>query len=152
MAAGESYEPCMGRWSRGIATPFLDWLDETRRVLRPGGMAGFYVWDYSGRGLGFLAAFWDAAAALDPAAGDLAEHRRFPFCTPGGLEELGPGWGPLHRHRDRDGVRGFRRLLAPVHSPGQRRAIAPASILRRASAFGRGWRKPCRGGPTAPSR
>jgi SAM-dependent methyltransferase len=172
---GESYDAFMGRWSRGVAPHFLDWLDAPRkadwlefgcgtgalsaailahaepaalvavdpsegfiararqhlpdprvefsvgdaedldladasrdvavsglvlnfvpdraralaemcRVLRPGGLAGFYVWDYPGRGLEFLAAFWDAAVALDPDAEALAEYRRFPFCTP---EHLG---------------------------------------------------------------
>jgi SAM-dependent methyltransferase len=169
--AGDSYDAYMGRWSRRIASPFLDWLDplprrdwldvgcgtgalsatvieradpasligvdpseafvaaavaavtddratfrvgdaraldladasrdvvvsglmlnfvpdrdlalaEMRRVARPGGVVAFYVWDYPGGGLGFLHAFWRAAAALDPAAADLSEDRRFPFCTP----------------------------------------------------------------------
>jgi hypothetical protein len=59
-----------------------------RRVARPGARIGFYVWDYPGRGVEFMRAFWDAATALDPAARDLTEDRRFPFCTPEGLTAL----------------------------------------------------------------
>lgn len=56
-------------------------LSEMRRVARPGGTIGFYVWDYPGGGIAFMRAFWTAAVALDPAARDLTEDRRFPFCT-----------------------------------------------------------------------
>jgi SAM-dependent methyltransferase len=63
-------------------------LAEMRRVARPGARIGFYVWDYPGRGVEFMRAFWDAATALDPAARDLTEDRRFPFCTPEGLTTL----------------------------------------------------------------
>ncbi len=56
-------------------------LAEMRRVLRPGGTMAFYVWDYPGGGVQFMRAFWSAAIALDPSARDLAEDRRFPFCT-----------------------------------------------------------------------
>ena len=56
-------------------------LAELRRALRPGGLVGFYVWDYPGGGIEFLEAFWSAARALDPAAAELAESRRFAFCT-----------------------------------------------------------------------
>ena len=56
-------------------------LAEMRRVSRPGATVAFYVWDYPGGGVGFISAFWRAATALDPAAADLAEGVRFPFCT-----------------------------------------------------------------------
>ena len=36
-------------------------LAEMKRVARPHGMIGFYVWDYPGLGVGFMRAFWDAA-------------------------------------------------------------------------------------------
>lgn len=63
-------------------------LSEMKRAVRPGGTVAFYVWDYPGGGVEFMGAFWNAATALDPAAMDLAEGRRFPFCTPEGLSAL----------------------------------------------------------------
>ena len=63
-------------------------LAEMRRVARPGGMVGFYVWDYPGGGVEFMRAFWTAAVALDSTARDLTEDRRFPFCTREGLCDL----------------------------------------------------------------
>ena len=60
-------------------------LAEMRRVLKPGGLLAFYVWDYPGGGMGFIDAFWKAAAAIDENAGALDEGRRFPFCTRDGL-------------------------------------------------------------------
>ncbi|MBP7000751.1 class I SAM-dependent methyltransferase [Amaricoccus sp.] len=63
-------------------------LAEMRRAARPGGTIAFYVWDYPSGGLAFVDAFWKAAAALDPAAAELAEDRRFAFCTPEGLRAL----------------------------------------------------------------
>jgi SAM-dependent methyltransferase len=68
-------------------------LAEMKRVCRPGGKVGFYVWDYPGGGVGFMSAFWDAAAALDPAARDLAETRRFPFCTQDKLTNMAEAAG-----------------------------------------------------------
>ncbi len=63
-------------------------LSEMKRVARPGGAVAFYVWDYPGGGVEFMRAFWNAAIALDPSASDLAENKRFPFCTLDGLTEL----------------------------------------------------------------
>jgi hypothetical protein len=40
-----------------------------------------------------LRAFWEAAAALDPAAADLDEARRFPLCRPRPLRALFEGAG-----------------------------------------------------------
>lgn len=63
-------------------------LKEMQRVLRPGGILSFYVWDYPGGGVGFIDAFWKAAGSLEPQAIDLDEGARFPFCTADGLAEL----------------------------------------------------------------
>ncbi|MGO1077563.1 class I SAM-dependent methyltransferase [Inquilinus sp. CA228] len=63
-------------------------LAEMQRVLRPDGLLGFYVWDYPGGGIGFIDAFWKAAADIDPRAAALDESRRFPFCTRFGLLAL----------------------------------------------------------------
>lgn len=63
-------------------------LAEMKRVARPGARIGFYVWDYAGGGVEFMRAFWQAAISLNPQAVDLAENRRFPFCTPEGLADL----------------------------------------------------------------
>ncbi len=60
---------------------------EMARVTRPGGTVAIYVWDYTD-GTQLMRYFWDAAAALDPAARDLDEGRRFPLCQPGPLGEL----------------------------------------------------------------
>jgi SAM-dependent methyltransferase len=63
-------------------------LAEMKRVVRPGGVVAFYVWDYPGGGVEFMRAFWNAAAELDSAALELAENRRFPFCTADALSDF----------------------------------------------------------------
>ena len=68
-------------------------LAEMTRVLRVQGSLGFYVWDYPGGGVEFMRAFWKAATALDPGAHELAEDRRFPFCTSDGLAGLATSAG-----------------------------------------------------------
>lgn len=63
-------------------------LAEMQRALKPGGLLSFYVWDYPGGGIGFIDAFWNAAAEVDPQAAALDEGKRFPFCTRDGLAEI----------------------------------------------------------------
>ena len=60
---------------------------EMARVTRPGGVVAAYVWDYAGE-MQLMRHFWNAAAALDPAAADLDEGRRFPICQPEPLAGL----------------------------------------------------------------
>lgn len=62
-------------------------LGEMVRVARPGGMVAAYVWDYAGQ-MQLMRHFWDAAVALDPAALELDEGRRFPICQPEPLADL----------------------------------------------------------------
>ena len=62
-------------------------LAEMARVVQPGGVVAAYVWDYAS-GMQLMRRFWDAAAALDPAALALDEGRRFPLCRPEALREL----------------------------------------------------------------
>lgn len=62
-------------------------LGEMRRVVKGGGTVAGYVWDYAGE-MQLMRHFWDAAVALDPAALELDEGRRFPVCKPEPLAEL----------------------------------------------------------------
>ena len=60
---------------------------EMARVLRPGGEAALYVWDYAGK-MEMMRRFWDAAVALDTRAQGLDEAQRFPVCRPEALQAL----------------------------------------------------------------
>lgn len=62
-------------------------IGEMMRAVRPGGVVAAYVWDYAGK-MQLMRHFWNAAAALDPAAAALDEGRRFPLCQPGPLTTL----------------------------------------------------------------
>ncbi|MGH2627157.1 MAG: class I SAM-dependent methyltransferase [Anaerolineales bacterium] len=65
---------------------------EMARVLKPGGVAAEYVWDYAGR-MEMMRAFWDAAAEHDPSARALDEGVRFAICRPSPLRALWEGAG-----------------------------------------------------------
>lgn len=65
---------------------------EMARAARPGGVVAVYVWDYAGK-MQLMRHFWNAAAALDPAAYPLDEGRRFPLCQPEPLRQLFQGAG-----------------------------------------------------------
>ncbi|HEX2996099.1 MAG TPA: methyltransferase domain-containing protein, partial [Anaerolineales bacterium] len=60
---------------------------EMRRAVRQGGTVALYVWDYAGK-MQFMRHFWNAASALDPAARDFDEGKRFPLCHPDALTKL----------------------------------------------------------------
>lgn len=60
---------------------------EMMRAVRPGGAVAAYVWDYAGE-MQMMRHFWNAAVALDPAALELDEGRRFPIARPEALSEL----------------------------------------------------------------
>ncbi|PSK87017.1 methyltransferase family protein [Limimaricola soesokkakensis] len=69
-----------------FATSMEAALAEMRRVLRPGGLLGFYVWDYPSGGMGMLDAFWQAAMSVDPEAERSSERHRFAKCDFAGLD------------------------------------------------------------------
>lgn len=69
-----------------VPTPALA-VAEMARAARPGGVVAVYLWDYAER-MQFMRHFWNAAAALDPAAAALDEGRRFPLCRPDALQQL----------------------------------------------------------------
>jgi SAM-dependent methyltransferase len=66
---------------------------EMARVTRPGGVVAAAVWDYGG-GMEMLRAFWDEAAALDPAS-EPGDERYMPACRPGELAALWRAQGLL---------------------------------------------------------
>lgn len=74
-------------------------LAEMSRAVRRGGIISVYVWDYPGE-MQLMRRFWNAAAALDPAARELDEGRRFPICNPEALRVLFAEAG-LREIRDR---------------------------------------------------
>ncbi|MEO8611681.1 MAG: class I SAM-dependent methyltransferase [Chloroflexota bacterium] len=65
----------------------IQMVREMARVTRPGGSVAIYIWDYASK-MQFMRHFWNAAAALDPAAYDLDEGRRFPLNQPEPLGNL----------------------------------------------------------------
>lgn len=67
-------------------------LAELRRAVRPGGLVAAYVWDYAGR-MDLIHIFWEAAAALDPAAAETAEAVRAAGVTTEALAGLWDGAG-----------------------------------------------------------
>jgi SAM-dependent methyltransferase len=60
---------------------------EMARASRSGSTVAVYVWDYAGK-MQLMRHFWNAVTALDPAAAELDEGRRFPLCQPRPLKEL----------------------------------------------------------------
>jgi len=62
-------------------------IAEMARAVRKGGVIALYVWDYASK-MQMMRHFWNAATALNPAAHDLDEGRRFPVCNPDSLTEL----------------------------------------------------------------
>lgn len=62
-------------------------LREMKRTSSVSGVVGFYVWDYAGE-MQMMRYFWDAAVAVDPAATERDEGRRFPICQPEPLRSL----------------------------------------------------------------
>ena len=127
-------------------------LRECVRVARPGATVAAYVWDYA-EGMEPIRAFWDAAIALDPAAGDLDEAVRFPLCRPDALREaFGAAGlvGVVDRTVDRTrALRDLRRLLDALPE----RHGACARLLRRAARRGaRGPARPARRTAAARSR
>ncbi len=67
-------------------------LAEMVHRTRSYGVVAAYVWDYAGE-MQLMRHFWDAAGALDPAAIELDEGRRFPICKPEPLKQLFRGAG-----------------------------------------------------------
>ncbi len=67
-------------------------MAEMARVIRPGGTAAVYVWDFADK-MEMFRRFWDEAAALDPKAAALDPARQFPVLGRGELTALlaGPG-------------------------------------------------------------
>jgi SAM-dependent methyltransferase len=68
---------------------------EMARAAKAGGLVAVFVWDYA-KNMQFMRHFWNAAAALDLAAAEKDEGRRFPLCGPGPLSSLFLSVGLTH--------------------------------------------------------
>src|SRR5262249_29879437 len=68
---------------------------EMARVVRSGGVVAAYVWDYADQ-MQLLRYFWDSAIALNPAASEQDEGRRFPICKPEPMIRFLEGAGLRH--------------------------------------------------------
>lgn len=86
-ARSGSYEAAVSGFALNFVPQAEQAAREMRRVLKPGGTAACYVWDYAGK-MQLMRHFWNAAAALDPGALGLDEGRRFSVCQPTPLLEL----------------------------------------------------------------
>ncbi len=60
---------------------------ELARIIRPGGVLGVYVWDYTG-GMQMMRYFWETVAALNPMDAALDERNRFANIALGDLTHL----------------------------------------------------------------
>ena len=86
-AEADSYDAVISGLMLNFVPQPAEALAEMVRVVRPGGVVAVYVWDYADK-IQFMRHFWNAAAALDPAAAALDEGRRFPLCRPDALRRL----------------------------------------------------------------
>ena len=94
VADGAALPVCDGSVDRVVSGLVLNFLPDPagamaamRRACRVGGLVAAYVWDYAD-GMQPIRLFWEAAEALDPAAAELDEGRRFSLCHPDRLAEL----------------------------------------------------------------
>jgi SAM-dependent methyltransferase len=94
VAGAEALPLDSGLYDAAVSGLVLNFIPQPSRAVqamagaaRPGGVVAAYVWDYGG-GMQLMRHFWNAAAALDPAAHDLDEGRRFPLCQPEPLGQL----------------------------------------------------------------
>ena len=131
-------------------------LAEMMRVARPGGMVAAYVWDYAGQ-MQLLRHCWVAAVALDPAARDLDEGRRFPICQPEALQALfeaaGLGQVEVRAIDVRTDFRGTSTTTGRRSSAARarRRATWPRSTRRAVWRSARPSARRCPSRPTARS-
>jgi ubiquinone/menaquinone biosynthesis C-methylase UbiE len=82
-----SFDAALSQLVVNFMTDAVAGVREMRRVTRPGGTVAAAVWDYAGE-MTLLRRFWDAAAALDPAAANLDEGRSMSYCRPDALSRL----------------------------------------------------------------
>lgn len=87
-----AYEAVVSGFVLNFVSNPVQMAAEMARAARPGGLVALYVWDYAVR-MQFMRHFWNAAAALDPAAAGLDEGMRFPLCNPEALSDLFRGAG-----------------------------------------------------------
>jgi SAM-dependent methyltransferase len=89
---GDSADLVVSGLALNLVSDYHAGLREKIRVARAGGTVAAYVWDFAGE-MQPVRAFWDAAAALDPAASNYDHATRFPICQPEPLGELFRGEG-----------------------------------------------------------